>query len=85
MGESGVSAGINGNQVFNYGPGSGAVYVFVSDDSMSNWGQRAYVKSPTPGLNASFGWAIDFADEGGKMVVAEPDFRGGGTGAVYIY
>jgi len=50
IGEDSASAGINGDQNDNSSIGSGAVYVFVRDDS-GLWRQQAYIKAAHPDGN----------------------------------
>ena len=63
-------------------PATGAAYVFLKNPI---WQQSAYVKAPDPLSSTSFGWAIDFAEEGGRMVVTAPGLPFGIPGKVYIY
>ena len=84
--ESSAASGVNGNQLDNNAPGSGAVYVFVKDATTGVWRQEAYVKSSFTRAGNAFGASV--ALSGDTLVVGAPDdpssgFVGGGT--VYVF
>ncbi|RYD35388.1 MAG: hypothetical protein EOP86_08600 [Verrucomicrobiaceae bacterium] len=75
--------GVNGNQLDNNGPDSGAAYVFVR--SGSTWTQQAYLKatngtSPVGVSEGLFGWNVSIS--GDTAVVGAPESNGG---AAYVF
>jgi hypothetical protein len=97
IGESSRATGVDGNQVLDSAPRSGAVYVFRDTDT--GWQQEAYVKASNTESEDSFGWSV--ALSGDTLVVGAPNedsaARGvngdqrlessatRGSGAVYVF
>ncbi len=93
--EDSEAPGINGDQVNDLAPESGAAYVF--DRSSGVWSQEAYVKASNCGSLDLFGYALDL--EGDTLVVGAPgeassatgiggneaDDGAPGAGAVYVF
>jgi FG-GAP repeat len=63
--EASAATGINGNQLDNSSPLSGAAYVFVRNGS--TWSQQAYLKASNTGAGDQFGFAV--AISGDSLVV----------------
>lgn len=95
--ESSNATGINGDQLNNLAPISGAVYVFVRVSGV--WSQQAYIKaSNTEGLDG-FGFDITLSHDGNILAVGAPgeDSNASGingdetnnailsSGAVYVF
>ena len=94
--ESSAAVGINGDQTDNSAEVSGAVYVFVRDDS-GTWSQQAYIKASNTEAHDWFGSSV--AIEGDTLAVGaihehssatgidgdQSNNDGPGSGAVYIY
>ncbi len=76
IGEASAATGINGNQLDNSAPESGATYVFVRNGT--TWTQQAYLKSSQAG-DTHFGFAV--AISGDTAVVGDED----PTGAAYVF
>jgi hypothetical protein len=55
-GEASAATGINGNQVDNSAPNSGAVYVFTRTNGI--WSQQAYLKASNTETNDGFGGSV---------------------------
>jgi FG-GAP repeat len=62
MGESSLAVGINGNQIDDSGPGTGAAYLFSRNSS--EWSQQAYVKPSNTGGSDGFGQAVALGGAG---------------------
>jgi hypothetical protein len=69
--ESSAAAGIDGNQLDNTSPSSGAVYVFV-DDGRGGWRQQAYLKASNSDTADIFGTAITVSADGSQLLVGAP-------------
>lgn len=67
--ENSKAKGVDGNQLDNSKPDSGAVYVFSR--SSGQWIQQAYLKPSNTGTGDSFGWSV--AISGDSLVVGAPD------------
>jgi hypothetical protein len=74
--ESSSATGVNGDQVNNATPYSGAVYVFRR--SGATWAQEAYIKAPMANANGNFGAAVALSGDTLAVVNVSPL-------AVYIY
>ncbi|MGR5446916.1 hypothetical protein ACPV47_18595 [Vibrio jasicida] len=68
--EASSSQGINGDQLNNSAPVSGAVYVYVNDSSA--WKQKAYIKSSNSDFIDSFGFSIALNSDGTRLLVGAP-------------
>jgi hypothetical protein len=93
--EDSGSTGINGNQVSNSAPDSGAVYVFKRTAGV--WDQKDYLKASNTGTGDQFGDAV--ALSGNTLAIAawfeassatgvngnEADNNAAGSGAVYVF
>lgn len=77
-GEDSDAIGVNGNQLSNAAPGSGAVYVFQR--SGSTWSQTHYVKASNTQGDARFGGAVAVSGDGNWFVVGAPGESGDATG-----
>lgn len=75
IGESGGSAGINGNENDNSAQYSGAVYVFTRTGDV--WSQQAYIKASNPDVLDSFGVVSIYKD---TLVVGAPMESSNSTG-----
>lgn len=94
LSEASAATGVDGDQLDNSIPGSGAVYLFTR--SGDNWRQQAYLKSSNAGLADSFGAAVSLS--GSSLAVGaafessratgvdgdQLDNSAGGSGAVYV-
>lgn len=93
--ERSAAVGINGNQIDNTAPGSGAVYVFTRNGTV--WTQQAYVKASNTEAGDAFGTWV--ALEGDTLAVGaalessaasglngnQADNSRNDAGAVYVY
>lgn len=66
-GEDSAAFGINGDEVDNSLPVSGAAYVFRKTDGV--WTQRAYVKAPNPDDHDSFGGGLALSGDGHTLAI----------------
>jgi hypothetical protein len=96
-GEGSNATGIDGNQLNNVGPYTGAAYVFGYDGA--GWSQRAYVKASNADVYDAFGLDIALSGDGSTLAVtakgedsaatgvggAQSDNSAGDAGAVYLY
>lgn len=95
-GEDSVAAGINGDQVDNSAPGSGAVYVFTRTGEA--WAQEAYLKAANSGGGDGFAGTVLSADGNTLAVRAfredsaaagvdgdQADESSPDSGAVYVF
>lgn len=96
--EDSISTGINGSQTdSNYACNSGipsdvgAVYVFTRN--ASSWGQQAYIKPTTSGVNSiMFGSAVSLSQDGNGLAIGASNYGTGyscsstdtGYGRVYL-
>lgn len=97
-GEDSATTGIDGDQDDDSALSSGAVYVFVRDES-GTWSQQAYVKAPNTDALDNFGRATELSDDGTTLVIAAPaedssasgvnggqaDNGSDNAGAAYVY
>ncbi len=60
-GEDSAAAGVDGNQISNGAPDSGAAYVFAR--SAGVWIQQAYLKATNTGSGDAFGWSVAVAGD----------------------
>ena len=93
--EASGATGINGNQVDNSTPSSGAAYVFVRTNGI--WSQQAYLKASNTASGAGFGFAISVdgdsavitaRGEGSDSVGVDGDENNNGapgSGAAYVF
>ncbi|WP_428253101.1 FG-GAP repeat protein, partial [Gynuella sp.] len=95
--EDSSASGINGDQSDNSAQDSGAVYVFVRDDT-DRWSQQAYIKASTSETGDYFGSAVTLNDDGSILAVGaqnedsssgingdETDNSAANSGATYIF
>jgi hypothetical protein len=66
-GEASVARGVNGDQISNAAPISGAVYVFSR--AADQWSQQAYLKASNTAQNDSFGAALALSADGDTLAV----------------
>jgi hypothetical protein len=85
-GEASSASGIDGNQIDDSSPYSGAVYLFTQNGA--DWSQQAYIKASNPGEADQFGWSVTLSGD----VVASGAYREDGSsnsladsGAVYVF
>ncbi|MFO0701266.1 MAG: FG-GAP repeat protein [Nitrospira sp.] len=76
--EDSNATGVNGNQVDNTAPNSGAVYVFVRTNGV--WGQQTYLKASNTEAGDRFGTSV--ALSGDTLVVGASDEGSALTGVV---
>jgi hypothetical protein len=81
--EDSNATGINGDQLDNSAPGSGAAYVFTRDNA-GNWTQQAYIKSSNSETGVVFD-PTDVADTGDVFGVSVTLSNDGNTLAVGAY
>lgn len=93
--ESSSATGVNGNQVDNSAPYSGAAYVFRRTGS--NWTQTAYLKASNTGGSDYFGFSVGVSEEtvivgalyedSGSVGIGgnQLDNGAGDSGAAYIF
>jgi hypothetical protein len=74
--EASNAQGINGDQIDNSVPYSGAAYVFIRTGA--TWTQQAYIKASNSMEGAWFGRSLSLS--GDTLAVAAPDESGGSTG-----
>ena len=93
-GEDSNATGVNGNQLDNSAPWSGAAYVFVRSDGI--WSQQAYLKASNTDSDDAFGQSV--ALDGDTLVVGaneasnatgvdgnELDNSASSSGAAYVF
>ena len=97
IGEGSGATGLNGDQLDDSLPNSGAVYIF--DRAGPSWVQRAYVKPSNTQLSQTFGADLAFSGDGSRLVVGSPleisnstgvdgdqsNRSASGAGAVYLF
>ncbi len=76
--EGSSATGIDGDELDNSAPSSGAVYVFVR--SGATWAQQAYVKASNTGSGDQFGGAVALARDGDVLAVGAHWESSGATG-----
>lgn len=95
--EASSATGIDGNQLDNLAPASGAVYLYVN--SGSSWQSQAYIKSSNSNLVDSFGFSVSLDADGTTLLVGAPgesssaqsingdetDNTGSLSGAAYVF
>lgn len=77
-GEGSNAIGVNGNQLSNAAPSSGAVYIFQRTGSA--WAQTTYVKATNTASGAAFGGAVALSGDGSTLVVGATGDSGNTTG-----
>jgi hypothetical protein len=96
-GEDSATTGIDGSQVFNNAPNSGAVYVFTR--SGTTWSQQAYIKASNTDTFDAFGAGVALSADGSTLAVGatgedsaatgiggnQADNSGSDLGAVYVF
>jgi len=95
-GEGSADVGPDADPNNNDAPGSGAVSVFVRDES--KWSHQSYIKGSNTGGNDHFGYRVSLSNDGDTMAVSAPFEDGssigvnGGddngatnSGAVYVF
>ena len=93
FGEDSDATGINGDQTNNNLAGTGAVYVYVRNDS--NWRQQAYLKASATKMGYDFGRVLSLSADGNTLAVGAlgdnssatetSDDSATNSGAVYVY
>lgn len=93
FGEDSDATGIDGDQTNNNLAGTGAVYVYVRNDS--NWRQQAYLKASATQMGYDFGRVLSLSADGNTLAVGAPGDNSSATetsddsatnsGAVYVY
>jgi hypothetical protein len=98
FGEDSDATGIDGDQTNNNLFGTGAVYVYIRNDS--NWRQQAYIKASATQMGYGFGRVLSLSADGNTLAVGalgdsssatgtegEPtsDNSAMNSGAVYVY
>lgn len=93
FGEDSDATGINGDQTNNNLAGTGAVYVYVRNDS--NWRQQAYLKASATQMGYDFGRVLSLSADGNTLAVGAlgdnssatetSDDSATNSGAVYVY
>jgi hypothetical protein len=81
-GESSSATGIDGNQLDDNAPSSGAVYVFARNGTQ--WSQQAYVKASDTEQNDYFGTSLALSGDGDTLAVGASQ-EDGIAGAVYVF
>lgn len=95
--EASSATGIDGHQLDNLAPASGAVYLYVN--SGSSWQSQAYIKSSNSNLVDSFGFSVSLDSDGTTLLVGAPgesssaqsingdetDNTGSLSGAAYVF
>ncbi|MDK9779840.1 hypothetical protein KIT90_00460 [Vibrio sp. B172a] len=95
--EASSATGIDGNQLDNLSPASGAVYLYVN--SGSSWQSQAYIKASNSNLVDSFGFSVSLDSDGTTLLVGAPgesssaqsingdetDNTGSLSGAAYVF
>lgn len=83
IGESSAASGINGNELDDTAPNSGAAYIFVRDGE--TWEQKAYVKPSNTAATFRFGYGVSVAN--GIVVIGAHRESTAllGSGAVYLF
>ncbi|WP_061009432.1 hypothetical protein [Vibrio sp. CUB2] len=95
--EASSATGIDGNQLDNLAPASGAVYLYVNGGS--SWQSQAYIKSSNSNLVDSFGFSVSLDSDGTTLLVGAPgesssaqsisgdetDNTGSLSGAAYVF
>jgi hypothetical protein len=66
--EDSNATGIGGDEANDGTESSGAVYVFVRDETGA-WSQQAYVKASNPGTNDHFGMTVALSGDGNTLAV----------------
>ena len=93
FGEDSDATGIDGDQTNNNLAGTGAVYVYVRNDS--NWRQQAYLKASATQMGYDFGRVLSLSADGNTLAVGAlgdnssatetSDDSATNSGAVYVY
>jgi len=93
FGEDSDATGIDGDQTNNNLAGTGAVYVYVRNDS--NWRQQAYLKASATQMGYDFGRVLSLSADGNTLAVGALGDNSSATetsddsainsGAVYVY
>jgi len=65
--ESSLAQGIDGNQLDNSSPVSGAVYLFTRE--AVDWSQQAYLKASNSGIYDEFGYSLGLSGDGNRLLV----------------
>ena len=85
-GEASSASSIDGNQIDDSAPYTGAVYLFVLNGAV--WSQQAYIKASNAGEADQFGWSVALSGD----VLAAGAYREDGSGdslidsgAVYVF
>jgi hypothetical protein len=84
IGEDGGAGGVDGDQLDEGAPESGAVYVFTPDDD-DDWSQQAYIKAAEPIAGAGFGAGLALSGDTLVAGALDGDGQSGGAGVVYFF
>ena len=76
-GEDSNATGVNGDELDNSAPDSGAVYVFTRDIN-GTWSQQAYLKPSATLADYNFGWSLALLDD--TLAVGAPNEDSNTTG-----
>lgn len=76
--EASGALGVNGSQVDNSAPDSGAAYVFTRTGVA--WSQQAYVKASNTGRHDFFGYGVALAADGATFAIGAPGEASAATG-----
>ena len=79
IGEDSSATGVGGNQSDDSASSSGAVYVFVQDDT-GDWSQQAYVKASNTGAGDQFGYSVALSADGNTLAVGAAQESSNATG-----
>lgn len=66
--EESSAVGINGNQINNTAPDSGAAYVFTR--SGTTWSQQAYLKASNTDIDDEFGAFVELSSDGNTLAIS---------------
>jgi len=76
--ESSSAAGINGDEINNEAPSSGAVYLFQR--SGSGWSQSSYIKASNAEATDVFGYSVELSRDGSTLAVGAINESSDATG-----
>ncbi len=77
-GEESNATGIDGDELDNSAPTSGAVYTFTR--SGATWIKQAYIKASNTEMDDSFGWSLSMSDDGNTLAVGAKDEASNASG-----
>jgi len=82
-GEASLATGINDTvygELNNDSTNSGAAYIYVWNNTNTNWDKQTYIKAPVNGSQDRFGSRLDLSDNGFTLVISAPGEDGSATG-----